>query len=225
MFTCSLVAIIFLAATPCKAGGNRQHGNHHDGRNHNGYVHHHHDHSYRWFGVIPRPNWAAPYYYVPQYDYVVPAPYPVPPPPHFSIDAPAVKGVPREPETIIIVPQERQSFEDYQKPINIPIPEISVSELQASVPKQVVPQPPTPRSVTPKRIDPSKAVTVEKHVTGEASCPLDLPKGGIVRVCNAHSGKYKISQEGNEKYFHQQQCWLCENILGGDYVRWQEQKK
>lgn len=104
-----------------------------------------------------------------------------------------------------------------------------------SIPRIPVPEPPTPRvailnaAVMPRmikpglrRIDPSKATLIEKHVAGEVACPLNLPKGGIVRVCNARSGRYKFDGDGDTKYFHQQQCWFCENILGGDYIRWQD---
>lgn len=224
-FVCSLITIVFLATTiPCEAGGDRQRGGHHGGKHRGGHGHHHRDHSYRWFGVISRPQWApySGYYMVPEYtvpQYTVP-PYYRTPSPNEVIGAPRIIGVPEPVESeIILVPQERQSFEDYRKPIHIPVPRESVTETES-----LLPQPSTPR-ITAPRIDPSKAATVEKHVTGEASCPIDLPKGGIVRVCNARSGKYKISQEGNEKYFHQQQCWFCENILGGDYVRWQDRTK
>jgi len=222
-FVCSLITIVFLATIiPCEAGGNRQRGGHNDGRNREGHEHHHHhrDHSYRWFGVIPRPQWApySGYYAVPQY--AVPQQYYyVPPPPHAMIGAPTVEiSEPRH--EVILVPQERQSFEDYQKPIHIPVPPESVAETEP-----LSSQPSAPQTPTPRRTNPSKATTIEKYVTGEASCPIDLPRGGIVRVCNAKSGKYKISQERNEKYFHQQQCWFCENILGGDYVRWQDGTK
>lgn len=223
----SLTVIVFVATIPCEAGGNRKNHRHNDGHHE-----HHHHHQYRWFGVIPRPSWAAPYYYMPQYTvppqnyYVVPPSYPVPPS-DFLTGAPTVTEVPPLPDgnEIIIIPQEPQSFGDYQKPIHIAIPEISVQERQVSVTEPTIPQPTVPRPVAPRRIDSSKAATIEKHVVGEAACPLDLPKGGIVKVCNAKSGKYKLSQETKEKYFHQQECWFCENVLGGDYVRWQERTK
>ena len=129
-----------------------------------------------------------------------------PPAPNFQIDAPTVIEAPRN-ETIIIVPKERRSFQDGQKPIHIPIP-------QDSVPGLIVPQPQTARiPMAPRRIDPSRATTIEKYVIGEVACPLDLLQGSIVRMCNAHSGTYKLSQKGDGKYFHQQQCWFCENIL------------
>lgn len=218
---CVLIVMIFSVVIPCEAGKRHKERGHDGG----GHEHHHH-HQYRWFGVIPRPYWApdSGYYVVPQYNYPIPPPYPVPPPPNFSIGAPMATEMPPFPERheVILVPQERQSFEDYQKPIQIPIPETSAYERQTSVAEANVPQPIVPRPVAPRRIDPSKAATVEKYVIGEVSCPLDLPKGGIVKVCNAKSGKYKLSGQGDGKYFHQQECWFCENVLGGDYVRWHD---
>ncbi|MEK7082821.1 MAG: hypothetical protein AAB972_01505 [Patescibacteria group bacterium] len=127
-----------------------------------------------------------------------------------------------EMETIIIPQQELRvivtpEHPRYEEPLDESVPRIPVPEWS-------VPQVSIGRVVKPRlrRIDPSRAPTIEKYVIGEVACPLDLPKGGIVRVCNAHSGKYKLPEQGGAKYFHQQQCWFCENILGGEYVRWQD---
>ena len=125
---------------------------------------------------------------------------------------------------------------DVRKEIVIPQQEVMVIPEQ-SIPESthypvhgiLIPGPPVPHVTIPhitkprlKRINPSKAPTIEKYVIGEVACPLDLPKGGIVRVCNARSAKYKLIEGDETRYFHQQQCWFCENILGGRYVRWQD---
>ena len=117
-------------------------------------------------------------------------------------------------ELEIVVPRQTQPLEFQDESIlRIPIPEPPIPHV--SIPRIVRPKPRL------RRIDPSKAPTLEKHVIGSVACPLDLPKGGIVRVCNARSHEYRLS-ESNAKYFHQQQCWFCENILGGEYVRWED---
>ena len=127
-----------------------------------------------------------------------------------------------EMETIIIPQQHLRVIVTPEHPRYEEPPDESVPRIP--VPEWSIPQVSIGRVVKPRlrRIDPSKAPTIEKYVIGEVACPLDLPKGGIVRVCNAHSGKYKLPEQGNTKYFHQQQCWFCENILGGEYVRWQD---
>lgn len=113
-FMCSLVAIVFLVVTiPCEAGGNRRRSGHHHGK--------HHNHQYRWFGVIPRPQWAPHdgYSVTPQYNYDY-----MPPPPHAMIGTPMVMEVPQPEPEIILVPKQIEVLDTQYEPTQrILIPE------------------------------------------------------------------------------------------------------
>lgn len=169
-----------------------------------GWHRHHHHHGFRFFVY---PSCCASYYYN--------APLIIQPP--IIVQPPLIISPPQ-----VVLPQQVLPQPSYV-PGYMGDPRYAPAAPQ--VQPQVIPQqsqtqilPPSPPLTRVPIRDRSKISVIEKFITGEAACPDDLPQGGIVKMCNAHSGEYSL-ESGHGKYYHQQQCWICENPVGGNYLR------